>query len=106
MKATLISLLFVALPLQAAGLPRSASSVEIIKEKNLLTYENFPRIAKVFVGERNNTQTDELEATCQKWVFDQIQKKEAPYFRAWCTRTKDIVLREYRYTGNLLIKNW
>lgn len=90
----------------ASGLPQSPSQVSVVKTKDELNYEGMAKISKVFVGERNNTQTDELEASCQKWVYDQMIKKEAPYFRVWCTRTVDVIMREYRYTGNLLIKTW
>lgn len=89
----------------ATGLPQRAEDVEIIKEKDVMTYENIPSIIKTFEGERNNTQTDELQGQCQQWVFKELAKREAPYFRVWCTRIKDVVLRQYRYDGNLLIRN-
>lgn len=89
-----------------AKLPQSTSDVEVIKEKDVLTYENIPRIAKTFKGARDNDQRQAIEEECRKWIVDQVNKSEAPYFRAWCTFKKDIVLREYSYTGNLLIKNW
>lgn len=106
MKVFFVILSFVAMPLFAGILPQNPSEIEVIKKKNLPNYENIPRISKQFKGERNNTNTDEVEAKCQQWVFNQLKKKEAPYFKVWCTREVDVIMREYIYTGNLLIKNW
>ncbi len=102
----LIFFLLLGSSLAKAKLPQTPSEVEVIKEADVLTYENIPTIKKVFKGARDADQRQALERDCQNWVSSEVAKAEAPYFRAWCTLTKDIVIREYRYTGTLLIKNW
>lgn len=92
--------------LSFAGLPTQADQVEIIKAEDEMTYENIPRISKVFKGARDVSQREELQKACQEFVIDELMKAEAPYFRVWCTLTKDIVVREYALTANLLIRNW
>lgn len=89
-----------------AKLPQAPAEVEIINESDVLTYENIPTIKKLFKGARDADQRQALERDCQNWVSTEVSKAEAPYFRAFCVLTKDIVIREYRYTGTLLIKNW
>lgn len=100
----LLSLLYTSLSF--AKLPQSPAEVEVLKEKDELTYENIPRIKKLFKGARDNDQRQILEEDCRKWVATQVVQANAPYYKVWCTLKKDIVLREYSYTGNLLIKNW
>ena len=89
-----------------AALPTQSSDVEIIKAEDEWGYENIPRISKVFRGARDISQRDELQKLCQDFVMNEIKKGEAPYFKAWCTLTKDIVIREYTFTANILIRNW
>lgn len=101
----LIFIFFFSLSAHAA-LPQQASEVEIIKEEDLATFENIPRISMYFRGAKNREQQEILEDKCQSWVFDTMKQETAPYFKVWCTLTKDIILREYTYTANLLIKNW
>ena len=103
---TLFIMLFVMSSTAFAGIPRVSSDVEIIKTSQVNQYENIPRITKMFKGERNSTQTEEVERRCQEWVMAEILKKDAPVYRAWCTRKIDVILREYQYIGNVLIKNW
>ena len=89
-----------------AALPQNENEVEIIRSNKQLIYTSIPMISKTFKGARDTQQRDEIEKICQAWIMKQIKNADAPYFRAWCTRETDVILREYRYTANLLIKNW
>lgn len=103
--AILTTLVFASLN-SFAGVPNSPDAVEVIKTKDLLQYQNIPVISKEFKGERNSTDTSVIEKQCQDWVYAQVQSLGKNVFRTWCTRKKDIVLREYVYIGNVLIKTW
>jgi hypothetical protein len=89
-----------------AGLPRTAAEVEITKHSTEATYENFPTIKMVFEGERNNTNYEEVENKCRSFVMEELAKKDAKYFRVFCSRRKDVVMRNWEYTAYLLIKTW
>ena len=105
MKYLLLALLFTS-PLAFADLPTTASEVEIIPATKELKYENFPTIKKEFEGARNVADRDVTRKLCQEWVMQEMAKRDAKYFRAFCSEKKDIVLREYVLTSVLILKTW
>ena len=106
MRLILFLLLFCINQHVLSKLPENTSEVEVINQTQLPRFMNIPRISKTFQGARDQSEKEELEKKCRIWVMRELLKKEAPYFRAWCTLEKDVIIREYRYIGNILIKSW
>lgn len=103
----MIALLLILISSQVfAELPKSAEEVRVIEETVEPIFENIPRIKKIFKGAQSIDEKLELQHKCQDWVMNKVSEKAAPYFRVWCSLKKDVVLREYAFTGNLLIQNW
>lgn len=89
-----------------AALPTQQSDVDVFKELEQPQFENIPLQKNVFKGAKDSQEREALKEKCQQWVITELQKAQAPYFKAWCSLKTDIILREYSYTGYLLIKSW
>lgn len=91
----------------AAKLPTQTDEVTLFKkESDQPTYENIPRLTQTWEGAKNPSERDALETECKSFVMTKLKEADAPYFKVWCTRKTDIVLRQYVITAHLLIKTW
>ncbi|MCB0420550.1 MAG: hypothetical protein KDD61_06125 [Bdellovibrionales bacterium] len=89
-----------------ANLPINSSEVEVVNIEDQADYQNIPKVSKEFRGAKNTAERKENEIKCQEWVFRTMTEHQTPLYKVWCALKKDVVLREYIYTGNILIKNW
>jgi len=93
-------------PLAQGALPTQFGDVPIFKDSNQPQFENIPMQKFTFKGAKSPQDREVLKERCQRWIISELQKGEAPYFKAWCSLKTDVILREYSYTGYLLIKTW
>ena len=89
-----------------ANRPSSPDSVKLIKSSDEVQHENIPKISKIFRGAETRGEKAALERKCQQWVYDQTEKIDKGLFKVWCSVKKDVVVREFIITGNILLKAW
>lgn len=90
-----------------AKLPTTAGEVTLFKKvKDQPQFENIPRLTKTWEGAKNPSERDSLETECKLFIIKKLREAEAPYFKVWCTRETDIILRQYNISAHLLIKTW
>ncbi|MCB0342563.1 MAG: hypothetical protein H6626_14465 [Pseudobdellovibrionaceae bacterium] len=83
---------------------KTVSDIPVVQQGEHPEFSGMPEISMVF---RSGSDKNALREKCQSWALATVnQVHEDKVFAVWCEYSADVVLREYVYKGQVIVKNW